>query len=265
MPCIATSGASRSSTRASLPRSSGASTTRARRRGDFEDPPFPVNTPILGSRPPGPSSFLEANFDEAAASSYREAAAATRDRAARFNNQIVGPNLAERGSEYRLRESQVPERFLSSPEGVKAFKEAGGNPASLRDALVSDLRRSATAPDGSLNTVKYQTWLNRRGAAVRAFPDLEQTLGNVAKAQETVDAVSATARQRTLEFESGAARHFLNAEPTQAVQAALNGKNPVGDMGELVRMVAGDGDAKAGLQRSVAEYIERQFIGNADG
>src|SRR5215204_3132580 len=29
-------------------------------------------------------------------------------------------------------------------------------------------------------------------------------------------------------------------------------------------MVAPDADAKAGLQRAVAEYIERQFIGNAD-
>jgi hypothetical protein len=46
----------------------------------------------------------------------------------------------------------------------------------------------------------------------------------------------------------------------QAVQSALNGKNPVGDFRELSRLVAGDPDAKAGLQRAVAEYLVQRVV-----
>jgi hypothetical protein len=235
---------------------------RVRRSGEavpFPESNFVRPAPAEQAFPPQP-----ANFNEAAAARYRAAADATRERAARFNNQLVGPALAERGAEYRMIESRVPERFLSSAEGVKAFTDAGGTPATLKDALVGDLRRSATSPDGSLNLPKFQTWLKRRDAAIRSLPDMEQTLGNVARAQDAVDTATAASRQQRLDFERGAARHFLNAEPVQAVQAALGGKNPVGDMTQIVGMVKGDPAAMAGLQRAVADYVERNFIGNAD-
>src|SRR6266403_2039073 len=58
----------------------------------------------------------------------------------------------------------------------------------------------------------------------------------------------------------GEARHFLNAEPQQAVQSALNGKNPVNDLQELSRLVAGDPDAKSGLQRAVADYLMQRVV-----
>jgi hypothetical protein len=99
----------------------------------------------------------------------------------------------------------------------------------------------------------------RRTAALREFPELQQTLGNVAKAQDAVDAVAAQARTQRLEFERGAARHFLNSEPTQAVRSALTSKNPAADMRELGRLVSGDPDAKAGLQRAVADHLVQKF------
>lgn len=235
---------------------------RAQRRGDFEkDVPLPGD---ITPPPSTPSRAPAATFDEAAAARYREAAAATRERATLFKNREVGPALQMRGNEYRMRDSALPERFLASPEGIKSFIDAGGNPAALKEALAADLRRTATTPDGTLNPAKYASWQIRRDAALRAFPDLQQTLGNAANAQAAVDAVAAASRQRKVEFETGAARHFLNAEPVQAVQAALNGRNPVGDMAQLMRTIGKDADAKAGLQRAVAEHIERQYIGNAD-
>jgi hypothetical protein len=100
----------------------------------------------------------------------------------------------------------------------------------------------------------------RRDAALRTFPELRQNLGNAASAQEAVDTLAANARQQSLDYQRGAARHFLNAEPMQAVQSALNGKNPVGDFRELSRLVASDPDAKAGLQRAVAEYLVARVV-----
>ncbi len=205
-----------------------------------------------------------ANFDAEAAARYREAANATRERAATYNNQIVGPALQERGSEYRLLESRVPERFMSSTEGARAFIDAGGKPETLHDSLVMDLRRAATKPDGTLDTLKYQTWLNRRTDALALFPDLKTRLANVAGAQESVDGFAAGARQQRLAFEQSAARHFLNAEPMQAVRSALSGKTPVADMGQLRAMVSADPAGKAGLQRAVADYIVANFIGNTE-
>ena len=114
---------------------------------------------------------------------------------------------------YRMAESRIPERFISSPEGVQAFLAAGDDRGTLGSALVADLRHSATNPDGSLNPTKFASWQIRRDAALRSFPELRQTLGDAAQAQSAVDTVAAQARQQTLEFQRGTARHFLNAEP----------------------------------------------------
>lgn len=208
---------------------------------------------------------LPPNFDQGAAQRYRAAANATRDRAQTFNNNIVGPTLQEAGGGgYRMFDSRVPERFISSPEGVQAFLSAGGDAGTLRDALAADLRRSASGPDGTLNPQKFATWQTRRAAALQAFPDLRDTLSNAARAQEAVDAASATARQNTLDFQKGAARHFLNAEPDKAVQSALASKNPVADFRELTRLVSGDADARAGLQRAIADHLARNYVGNTE-
>jgi hypothetical protein len=108
------------------------------------------------------------------------------------------------------------------------------------------------------------SWQMRRSAALRAFPDVQQTLGDVAQAQAAVDTVAAAARAEVLGYERGAARHFLNAEPMQAVQSALGSKNPVSDMRESSRMVGSDPGAKAGLQRAAADYIGQRFMRNPD-
>lgn len=207
-----------------------------------------------------PLTGAPAPFDAAAAARYRAAADATRERAATFNNPVIGPALAERGGAYRVAESRLPERFLSSPEGVQAFLAGGGDRATLADALVGDLRRTATKADGTLDTSKFQSWQMRRAPALRALPELQQSLGTAAQAQDAVDAVAAAARRESLGYQRGAARYFLNAEPMQAAQSALNGRNPVGDLRELSRLVGGDADAKAGLQRAVADYIAQRTV-----
>jgi hypothetical protein len=205
-----------------------------------------------------------AKFDAAAATRYRAAADATRNRAMTFNNPQIGPVLRERGGAYQMAESRIPERFISSPEGVQAFLSGGGDAGTLRDGLVADLRRSATSADGTVSPTKFASWQLRRSAALRAFPDMQQSLGSVAQAQEAVDIVAAAARREVLGYQRGAARHFLNAEPTQAVQSVLSSKNPIADMRELSRLVAGDADAKAGLQRAVADFMSQKFVRNPD-
>jgi hypothetical protein len=161
-------------------------------------------------------------------------------------------------------ESRVPEQFLRNTESVQRFLSAGGDVATLRDALAADLRRSATNSDGTISPQKFASWQRRRDAALRAFPELDTTLRDAVKAQEAVDLAASSSRQQALDFQRGAARHFLNAEPDKAVQAAFASKNPVADFREISRLVKDDPDAKAGLQRAVADHVSRRFIGNTE-
>lgn len=245
-----------------------------RRTGAFEpqeEPPFAPGVPHTPAGPwdeasdlppfPGPEA---ATWDAAAQARYRAAANATRARAQTFNNPQVGPALQERGGMYRVPESSLPGRFLQSPEAAQRFMAAGGDPATLKSALVSEVRETATKPDGTLNPTKFAGWQMRRQPILSQFPELRAGLEDASRAQQAVDQVSAQARQASLDFQRGAARHFLNAEPMQAVSAALGGKNPVADMAELSRLVARDPDAAAGLKRAVADYISQHFIGNTE-
>ena len=167
----------------------------------------------------------------------------------------MGPVLAERGGLYRVGDSSVPNRFINSPEGVQAALNAGAQPTTMQDALVADLRRAATNPDGTLNVGKYQTWLRNRGGALQNFPDLQQRLGNAATAQEAADTAAASAKAQTDAYQHGAARYFLNAEPRQAVAAAFGGKTPAANFAQFSQLVAGDADAKAGLQRAIVDHM----------
>lgn len=246
----------------------------ARRQGAFEPQEAPPFAPGVPHTPPGPWDQAtdlppfpgpEApTWDAAAQARYRAAANATRQRAQTFNNPQVGPALQERGGMYRVPESSLPGRFLASPEAAQRFMAAGGDPATLKTALVSEVRQTATNADGTLNPTKFAGWQMRRQPILSQFPELRAGLQDAATAQQAVDQVSAQTRQASLDFQRGAARHFLNAEPNQAVSAALGGKNPVADMAELSRLTAADPDASAGLRRAVADYISQRFIGNTE-
>jgi hypothetical protein len=130
--------------------------------------------------------------------------------------------------------------------------------------LVGDLRRTATNPDGSLNSARYNAWLRQRGEAVDQVPGLRDRLANASAAQEAVDRASAAGAENVRTFQLGAARHFLNSEPMQAVQSAFASRTPEADFRQLAQLVSRDPDAKAGLQRAVADYIVQRFIGNTE-
>jgi hypothetical protein len=215
---------------------------------------------------PGEAQPLTPNFDAEAAARYRAAADAHRNMAQTFKTGPVdavlraGPN----GTPYRLTETQVPERFIGTSEGVQAYLNAGGNPETLQQALVGDLRRTATNPDGTLNTRAYQRWLNQRADPLRSFPDLQGRLQSAAGAQDAVDAVASMAADRIREYQQSAARHFLNAEPSQAVQSAFASKNPRADFAQLAQMTESDPAARAGLQRAIVDHMLGRTLSNTE-
>jgi hypothetical protein len=206
-----------------------------------------------------------ATFDSDAAARYRTAAGATKARAQTFNNPVVGPALQERGGFYRVPETNVPQRFMGSQPATQAFLGAGAQPQTMQEALAADMRRTATNPDGTLNPNKYQTWLRNRSDVLQSFPDLQQRLGNAASAQEAVDSTAAAAKAQTDAYRQSAARHFLNAEPKQAVASAFNSRTPSGDFAQLAQLVGRDADAKAGLQQAVVDHMFSATQSNRPG
>jgi hypothetical protein len=206
-----------------------------------------------------------ATFDADAAARYRTAADATKARAQTFNNPVVGPALQERGGFYRVPDTNVPQRFMGSQPATQAFLGAGAQPQTMQEAVAANLRQTATNPDGTLNLNKYQTWLRNNAGTLQEFPQLQWKIGNAAAAQETVDSAAAAAKAQTDTYRQSAARHFLNAEPRQAVASAFNSRTPSGDFAQLAQLVGSDADAKAGLQQAVVDHMLSATQSNRPG
>jgi len=91
-------------------------------------------------------------------------------------------------------------------------------------------------------------------AELRAVSHSEEALARVSEgAQATVDA-----------FQKSAARHFIGNDPVVAVGRALNSANPSRDFAQLARLVSGNPDARAGLQRAVADFVGAKLFSNTE-
>lgn len=235
------------------------------------------------------------NFDEAAQARYAAARQATADRSATFKNPPGVKEALQGGPQsgtFRLPDTSVPAAFIRvGPEGasrVQSYLAAGGSPEAIADAAAFSLRRDASRPDGTLDPAKYAEWAKKRGSFLSALPDsaakfgaaadaqraaetgsaeAAQTLKDAVKAaQRTVDeAVAARAEQTRAVQQSVVGKFLGDADPVTRVASILRSPTAVADMRTLAGRVAGDPEAKAGLQRAVAEHILRDLKGNKSG
>src|SRR5574337_1227778 len=230
------------------------------------------SNPAMAAQPPN-----VANFDADAAARYAAARQATAERKATFTNapgvgQVLKPG--QTAGTYRLPDSQVASTIFNGAPGaaekVQAFLKAGGSRDDLLNAMhdyaAFDLRRAAENPDtGMLNQAKYQRWMQGHSEAMAAFPELQQRFQTAADASQAVDQAIANRAAATTAFQKSAAANFLgDADPVAKVGRILKSDKSAATMQDLARMTAGNRDARAGLQRSVAEYMLREMRGNAD-
>lgn len=238
---------------------------------------------------------LTPNFDAEAQARYAAARQATADRAATFKNP---PGIKEalqggqRSGTFRLPDTSVPAAIIrTGPEGalrVQSYLAASGSPEALSEAAAFSLRREAMRSDGTLDPAKYAAWAKQRSSFLSALPDAAarfgaaadaqraaetgaanaaQTLKDAVKAaQQTVDdAVSARADQAKAVQQSVVGKFLGTADPVTRVASILRSPTAVADMRTLAERVAGDPEAKAGLQRAVAEHILRDLKGDKSG
>jgi hypothetical protein len=219
-----------------------------------------------------PQAAVNANFGSENAAAYRAAANATRERAQTFNTGSVGQALRQgrAGLPYSLSDSQVAGKFFSAgshaAEDVQSFlKAVGDRPRAvetLQDYAASDLIRSASRADGTLDPAKFSRWMDRHGDALRAFPELADKFRNAASAENAVGDAMAARKTALDAFDKGAAAKFIGSDPLVAVDSVLRSKDPAGAMRELVAKIRNNSDATAGLQRAIIESIERKAVGN---
>lgn len=229
-------------------------------------------------RTPGVSAPTGQPLDAEAADRLKAASAATRYRAATFDNGPVGTVLKKGGTadEYRASNAEVPAKvFHPGPTGgedVRAYIKAAGTedavPA-LSDYAASSLRNAVVKADGSLDPAKVRGWIAKHEPALNELPpELRDKFTNAARAEEIVRDATA-ARQTQLEtFDRSNLGKIMglqnDGDVVRHVGAIFNGKNAAQDMQQLVTATRNSQSAREGLRRAVVDHIQNSFLSNTE-
>lgn len=223
-----------------------------------------------------PSPQELAPVDAAAAERYTAAKNAEIAYHRTFDEGPAGAVLDTRNTGgYKLLDSAVPAKvFHPGPTGfedVQSFRQAVGDETALpvlTDYAVSDLRRSATHPDGTLDPAGLDRWRARNSEALRAFPDLDARLTTVQQASQAMEDAAALRRDTLAAFQGHAAAKLMNAaspeDATKIIGGMLGSKNATQQIRQLVDQAHGDQNAIDGLRHAVAEFIRGKFISNTE-
>ncbi|MFG1210552.1 hypothetical protein [Xanthobacter flavus] len=228
----------------------------------------------------GPGLFpdnLQPNFDPGAADRLKVASEATKQRAQTFDAGRVGSTIQRSGAAgpFQVEASVVPGRFfVPGPRGYEAMQAlrnaAPGAMAQVQDYALSTLRKAAQSPlDGTLIPEKVQAWRQKHADALRAIPEVDRMLADPVAASEAM-AKAAVDRKAALDtFEQGAVARLLNLSDPADVSKIIGGifsrQDAVQQMARLARETAGNEEARNGLRKAVADYINLRFIGNTEG
>ncbi len=210
---------------------------------------------------------LTANFDQAAADRYAAARQATADRASTFKN---APGVGEvlrggpRSGTFRTADSDVPATLLEAgakgSDVINAYMAAGGTPEAVSHLAAFALRQNAMRADGTIDPAKFAVWSHRYASALSAVPEVRERFNTAASAQDAVEATMGQHAEAVRALQATAAGKFLgNADPVAQVNSILRGRTAQADMADLAAVTANNPDARAGLQRAVAELILRDM------
>ncbi|WP_149576379.1 hypothetical protein [Xanthobacter oligotrophicus] len=229
-----------------------------------------------GVQSPGLFDNLIPNFDEGAAGRLKAASEATKQRAQTFDAGRVGAVTKRSGASgpFQTEASVVPGRFfLPGPRGYEAM-QALRNAApealpQIRDYAISTLRKAAESPlDGTLDPAKVQAWRQKHADALRAVPEVDRMLADPVAASETMARLAAERKAQLDAFEQGAVARLLNlddpADVTRTIGGIFSRQDAVQQMSRLARETAGSEEARQGLRKAVADYINLRFIGNTE-
>lgn len=256
---------------------SGARGGQSQGRGQFSN--ASGSEGVSGSA--GGASFLpndlQPNFDAGAADRLKAASEATKQRAQTFDAGRVGGTIQRSGAAgpFQMEASVVPGRFfVPGPRGyeaMQALRNAAPNAvAQVREYALSTLRKAAQSPvDGTLDPAKVQAWRQKHADALRAMPEVDRMLADPVQASQAMAKAAADRKAALDAFEQGAVARLLNlsdpADVTKTIGGIFSRQDAVQQMARLARETAGNEEARNGLRKAVADYINLRFIGNTEG
>lgn len=219
----------------------------------------------------------QTTFDQAARDRLNAASAATRERADTFDRGPVGQVLAKAGrqDQYKLPDAAVGLKiFQPGPRGaenITAYRRAVGDDAALvnlQDYIASSLRRTASNADGTLDHGKVGKWLARYSDAMRAFPELQARFRNAQASSAALEEAASSRRAILDAAQSGALGKLAGLDTPEDVTRTVGGifgaKDSVAQMRDLARTASRDPNAREGLRKAVADFMQQKLIGNTE-
>lgn len=206
-----------------------------------------------------------------------------------FPDFLRSIGTAERASRLLDDARIIPEGVLDGDVGGRVFRSGPGGYESvtnfvralgderartiLQDYAINRLRDFAEVKSGdmagTLDPKRVELWRARHKDALRALPEVDRMLADPWAASEAI-ANLATIRKEALDgFQSGVVARLLNVESPQDVTRIVGGlfekQDAVRQLRKLVAETRGNPDAREGLRKAVADYINTRFVSNTEG
>jgi hypothetical protein len=186
----------------------------------------------------------------------------------------VGEVLAGRPGNYRLNfDASVGQKFFKAGdtgfESGQAFRNAvGDNPAAIQnmsDYIASKMLAETRNPEtGMINPDRFQSWMQKHRDAMRAFPEMAQRFTSAESASDAALNVIEASRARVQALQDREVANIMGATDSTTVTNRIGNifgqANATQQFRDLAQATAGNPEARAGLQRSVADYIRGRFM-----
>jgi hypothetical protein len=198
---------------------------------------------------------------------YQVARDFARDYYLKFRSGAVGKVLQKGGqaSGRAVPDAQIPGKLFTLDGADDFIRAVGQENAStvMRQYAAENLADSGAVNKltGEINTKQFATWVNRNRKVLEKF-GIQQDFTNVRDAYVTLDDLKAM----QAEFGKSVASKLLNADPQNAIRAAMQGAGNVSgkNTGESMRRLMGqlkdsdgviDKEALRGLKNSFKDFI----------
>jgi hypothetical protein len=227
-----------------------------------------------------PKAALEPNLMPENVAALEAAKAAHQQYAGTFREGPVGEALRPGKSqgEYKLQfDAQVGPKFFrpgeTGSQAMESFMQAAVDQpqavSAMREYITSSMMRETRDPaTGLLDPKKFETWRRKHESALRAMPDLADRFLTASEASDTAAQIMDGARKRIEASQKTEIAKIMGATDdatvTQMVGEVFGRKNAAQTMRNLAQATSGNPDAKAGLQKSVADYIRGRFISTTE-
>jgi hypothetical protein len=239
---------------------------------DDEGPVRATYTP--NDRPSAGSALEGFRDDPDAGRRYRAATDASRARATTFNRGYAGQILrhGDDRQSYRMGDASVAANlFRPGPTGgerIKAAVKAGARLGDIAEIAAVSLHKAALRTDGTLDPARFNRWRTLHSDALRELPEyVRARFASASLASQALDRVAAARKERVDGLRKSVLGKVAGTDPddlSKVIGGVLNAKDATARMGQLVAASRKAPDAREGLRRAVAEYIEGHFISNKE-